>query len=142
MCYDLAARYESERAYAILRGDYDYANYLTEEIEKIKPSLIPFHYALGFSRPKLLTFLDIEPLVPQALTWGLIPSWAKDDKMVANTLNAKLEEYKSKASYRKAGRCLIYVDAFFEHHDANDKKYPFMIYMKNKEPMILGGLWD
>jgi putative SOS response-associated peptidase YedK len=141
MCYDLAARYESERAYAILRGDFDYAEYLTQEIEKIKPSLIPFHYVLGFDRPKLLTFLDSDPLKPEAIKWGLVPHWAKDEKMVANTLNAKLEEYKTKPSYSKAGRCLIYVDAIYEHHDFNKKKYPFRIFMKDKSPMILAGLW-
>jgi putative SOS response-associated peptidase YedK len=53
-----------------------------------------------------------------------------------------VEEYRQKPSYRKAGRCLIFIDGFYEHHTgANKKKYPFKVYMKNEEPMIVAGLW-
>jgi putative SOS response-associated peptidase YedK len=52
-----------------------------------------------------------------ALRWGLIPSWAKDDKIAYKTINARVETVNTAASYRNAfkkRRCLIPVDSFYE----------------------------
>ena len=37
---------------------------------------------------------------------------------------------------------MIYLDGFYEHHHYKGKTYPFLIYRKDKEPMIMAGLWS
>jgi putative SOS response-associated peptidase YedK len=141
MCYNVIAKYQKMLHYALLRGDKEQADFLIEKLEELQPSIFPYHHANGFSKPKIMVFTDKTPFQPEMIQWGLIPKWAGED-FKANTLNAKVEEYKEKPSYRKAGRCLVYVDGFYEHHDFNKKKYPFKIAMANGQPMVMAGLWD
>ena len=49
------------------------------------------------------------------LKWGLIPNWAKDEKIAYKTINARVETAYTAPSYRQAyrkRRCLIPVDGF------------------------------
>src|SRR5690606_32343158 len=51
------------------------------------------------------------------LKWGLVPSWAKDEKMASKMINARSETVDEKPSFRKSfyqRRCLIPMDSFFE----------------------------
>src|SRR5262245_11244796 len=51
------------------------------------------------------------------LRWGLIPSWAKDEKIGFTTINARAEEIETKAAFKepvKKRRCLVPVDGFYE----------------------------
>ncbi|MBI3234395.1 MAG: SOS response-associated peptidase [Bacteroidetes bacterium] len=47
--------------------------------------------------------------------------------------------FKPSAKHR---RCLIYVDAFYEHHHLKSKTYPFHISAADGNPLALGGLWN
>jgi SOS response associated peptidase (SRAP) len=49
--------------------------------------------------------------------WGLIPNWAKDEKIAYKTINARVETVDTAPSHREAfkkHRCLIPVDGFYE----------------------------
>jgi putative SOS response-associated peptidase YedK len=35
--------------------------------------------------------------IPKMMKWGLIPHWAKDDKLQYSTFNARAEEFTTKA---------------------------------------------
>src|SRR5690606_22562711 len=79
----------------------------------------------------------------------LIPHWVRDEAQMKktwnSTLNARGETIFEKNSFRSAAkksRCLIYVDGFYEHHHFNKETYPFFIHRKDKEPMILAGLYN
>ena len=51
------------------------------------------------------------------LTWGLVPSWAKDRKIGAKMINARVESVAEKPAFRKAfsaRRCLLPADGFYE----------------------------
>jgi len=51
------------------------------------------------------------------LRWGLIPSWAKDSSIGAQTINARSETAATKPAFRdalKSRRCLIPADGFYE----------------------------
>src|SRR5277367_466655 len=57
------------------------------------------------------------------MKWGLIPSWAKDQLVSAQMINARSETAATKPAFRdalKSRRCLIPADGFYEwsRHEA------------------------
>jgi putative SOS response-associated peptidase YedK len=77
----------------------------------------------------------------EVMTWGLVPSWAKDRKMGYNLINARSETVATKPSFRhsfKRRRCLVVADGFFEWVD----KVPQRITLKDGGLFAFGGLWD
>jgi len=78
------------------------------------------------------------------MRWGLIPYWAKDEKIGYSTFNARADSVATKPAFRgawKAGRrCLIVTDGFYEWRKSD--KQPFCIGLGNKEPMMMAGLWE
>lgn len=149
MCYDVAYQTKRTLEYAKRRGyDPKSIEELEQRWERVK-NLPPRFHASGFEHPPLICFTNQDPWVPQPLYWGLIPIWVRDVKsalQIANrTLNARGETIFDKPSYRDAARyrrCLVMIDHFYEHHHHKGKTYPFLIKMKNDEPMLLGGLWS
>jgi putative SOS response-associated peptidase YedK len=80
-----------------------------------------------------------------ALRWGLIPSWAKDEKIAFKTINARMETVETAPSYRSAfkkRRCLIPADGFYEWRRHGGPKAPFSIGMKDDRPFVFAGLWE
>jgi putative SOS response-associated peptidase YedK len=74
--------------------------------------------------------------------WGLIPSWAKDTKIGASCINARVETVASKPAFRSAlkkKRCLVVADGFYEWRKPD--KQPFFISLKSG-PMAFAGLWE
>lgn len=89
----------------------------------------------------------------RALTWGLIPSWAKDRRGGARLINARSEEVFVKPTFRRAAaarRCLVpatgwYEWARFQHHlDAKGKpvRQPFFMRRQDGTSMALAGLYE
>lgn len=81
----------------------------------------------GFSYPNLPVIIDDTPnIISTNFTWGLIPSWAKDDEIRKNTLNARIETVEEKPSFKNCvnNRCLVIVTGYFEWHwsDAKGKE--------------------
>jgi putative SOS response-associated peptidase YedK len=86
--------------------------------------------------------------IPKMMKWGLIPHWAKDDKLQYSTFNARAEEFTTKPAFRDAWkrgqRCLVVTDGFYEWKklDAKGKlKRPHAIAMADSVPMVMAGLW-
>jgi putative SOS response-associated peptidase YedK len=86
--------------------------------------------------------------VPKMMKWGLIPQWAKDDKLQYSAFNARAEEFTSKPAFRDAWtrgqRCLVVTDGFYEWKklDAKGKlKQPHAIAMADNAQMVMAGLW-
>lgn len=80
-----------------------------------------------------------------ALTWGLVPSWARDPKMGARMINARAETVHEKPSFRTAfrqRRCLILADGFYEWKRLERGKQPHFISMQDGRPFALAGLWE
>ncbi|MEB3279415.1 MAG: SOS response-associated peptidase [Lyngbya sp.] len=79
------------------------------------------------------------------MRWGLIPSWAKDNKMGAKLINARVETVAEKPSFRQAirqRRCLIVADGFYEWQKQKDDKQPYYLYLENHQPFAFAGLWE
>jgi putative SOS response-associated peptidase YedK len=77
--------------------------------------------------------------------WGLVPSWAKDEKMGARMINARGETVAEKPSFRsavKSRRCLIPADGFYEWVRSREAKQPYFIHFADARPFAFAGLWE
>lgn len=146
MCYGVKARTEMALRIAKTRGD-------PEAVERLKQLLAPFpekdlHYANAFTHPQLVIYTADRPAEPQLMTWGLTPAWVKDaaqrDLLWAQTLNARAETMFEKPAFRTAarqGRCLVFVEGFYEHHHFGKRTYPYFLRLKDRDHFALAGLW-
>jgi putative SOS response-associated peptidase YedK len=100
-------------------------------------------------RPMLVAIRSMEgKRVPKMMKWGLIPHWAKDDKLQYSTFNARAEDFTTKPSFRDAWRwgqrCLVVTDGFYEWKKLDPKskeKQPYAIAMVDDGQMVMAGLW-
>jgi putative SOS response-associated peptidase YedK len=82
------------------------------------------------------------------MKWGLIPSWAKDDRSTYSTINARVEGIESKATYKKpfrTQRCLVPATGFYEPDKLHYAKPPFPWHhfqLKGGELFAFAGLYD
>jgi len=81
------------------------------------------------------------------MRWGLIPYWAKDEKIGYKMINARVETVAEKSSFKKAfitRRCLVPADGYYEWHKTSKpgKRPPFRIVLKSRELFAFAGLWD
>ncbi|WP_280771156.1 SOS response-associated peptidase [Salipaludibacillus daqingensis] len=79
------------------------------------------------------------------LRWGLIPRWAKDEKIGYKLMNARAESLAEKPSFKKAfqtQRCLIIADGFYEWKKQGGEKQPYRMTLKDEEPFAFAGLWE
>jgi len=79
------------------------------------------------------------------LRWGLIPPWAKDEKIGYKMINARAETVAEKPSFRKAfqkQRCILPADSFYEWQRKDGEKIPMRIKLKNDELFAIAGLWE
>ena len=78
--------------------------------------------------------------------FGLIPDWAKEDKIARYTYNARTETVADKPSYRKAWRQrqygLVLVDHFYEPRYDTGRAVRWKIGLTSGEPFGLACLWD
>lgn len=80
------------------------------------------------------------------LTWGLVPSWAKDPSPGKGMINLRAETVSDKPGFRRTlqnRRCIIPADGFYEWKDMGRgrPKQPFFIAGRDGRPLALAGLW-
>ncbi|MFI8823942.1 SOS response-associated peptidase [Streptomyces sp. NPDC053431] len=87
----------------------------------------------------------------RTLRWGLVPSWAKDPKVGARMINARVETLHEKPAFRRAlakRRCLLPADGFYEWEPVEDgatgktRKQPYFIHPTDDQVMALAGLYE
>lgn len=79
------------------------------------------------------------------LRWGLIPSQAKDPKVGASLINARVETLASKPAFKAAfakRRCIVPATGFFEWRKTPNSKEPMFITLRSGAPMGFAGLWE
>lgn len=78
--------------------------------------------------------------------FGLLPAWAKDEKLARRTYNARSETVSSKPSYRSAWRraqhCIIPAAAIYEPDWRSGKAVPTRIARRDSQPLSIAGLWE
>jgi hypothetical protein len=75
--------------------------------------------------------------------WGLIPHWARDEKIGYKMINARAESLKEKPSFSgslQKGRCLVFADGFYKWSLKAAKKVPYRIELSNSKPFAMAGL--
>jgi putative SOS response-associated peptidase YedK len=79
------------------------------------------------------------------LRWGLLPSWAKDDKIGSKMINARAESLLEKPSFKRlvsSRRCIIPSDGFYEWKVQGNNKQPMRIVMRDGGIFSMAGLYD
>jgi putative SOS response-associated peptidase YedK len=81
-----------------------------------------------------------------ALTWGLIPFWAKDATIGRRLVNARLDSLATKPAFREAWqrrRCLIPASGFYEWSEPRGgRKRPHFIRPASEPLFAIAGLWE
>ncbi len=89
----------------------------------------------------------------RVLTWGLVPSWAKDPSIGSRMINARAESLLDKPGFKKAAvarRCLVPADGWYEWQtsptavDAKGKprKQPFFTHLADGGRLAFAGLYE
>lgn len=122
-----------------------YVVYTTDNIEdrfnvEVKDDLAPnYNVAPGQTMP-VITQDGLE-----LMRWGLIPRWAKDDKIGYKMINARSETVFEKATWKgliTRKKCLIPANGFYEWQKREDGKQPYFIHPKDEELFAFAGLWE
>ncbi|TNC39177.1 SOS response-associated peptidase [Mumia zhuanghuii] len=136
---DLSAEFEAEPAEDLpdLRPDYNVAP------TKVVPLILERRSSDESQAPHRLV---------KALTWGLVPSWAKDRAIGNRLINARAETLGEKPSFRAAfakRRALVPADGFYEWYETdrlNAKgkpvKQPYFIHAPDGGTLAMAGLYE
>lgn len=87
------------------------------------------------------------------LTWGLVPSWAKDRAVGHRLINARAETLLDKPAYKRAAlsrRCLVPADGWYEWQKSptetdakgRPRKQPFFIHPVAEGPIAIAGVYE
>jgi len=102
-------------------------------------------YNIAPSQPVVIIREETTGNKLSAVRWGLIPHWAKDEKIGNKLINARAETVQEKPSFRdafKSRRCLIPATGFFEWKHHGRMKQPYFIKMKNGGLFAMAGVWE
>jgi len=88
----------------------------------------------------------------RTMTWGLVPSWAKDPKIGSRMINARMETVAEKPAYRRAfekRRAILPADGYYEWYVTDQltkagkpKKQPLFIRPKGGGMLAMAGLYE
>jgi len=87
-----------------------------------------------------------------AVSWGLVPSWAKDRSIGARMINARVETLADKPAFKRAfsvRRCLLPADGYYEWYPSAQRtragkpvKQPFFIHPADGGILAMAGLYE
>jgi len=113
---------------------------LTDPILDYEPS-----YNIAPGQDVLVIIHDGKKKRAGYLRWGLVPSWAKDERIGYKMINARSETAHEKPSFKELmarKRCLIVADSFYEWKQTDETRQPKRIQVKNQGLFTMAGLWD
>ena len=100
----------------------------------------------GYPAPIIVKSHQTNRIACGLARFGLIPAWAKDDKISRHTYNARTETVHEKPSYRTAWRQrrlgIAILDNFYEPSYTTGKAVRWEIKLANDEPFGIASLWD
>ena len=100
----------------------------------------------GFASPIVVQSHQTQRVAAGLAKFGLIPAWAKDDKIARHTYNARSETASQKPSFRSAWRnrqfALVLCDNFYEPSYESGKAVRWKIELADRQPFGIACLWD
>ena len=122
------------------------AQWVKENLGVELPSGFPEEAYPGYLAPVVVKSRQSERVACGLARFGLIPGWAKDDKISRHTYNARSETAAQKPSYRTAWRQrqfgLLLVDNFYEPSYESGKAVRWKIDLASGDPFGIACLWD
>lgn len=113
----------------------------------------PNYHIIGFTHAQMLIIPQEKPSVLAAATWGIAPEsksvdelkdYYKEVRKFGGGINARSEKAFDHFLYKQSintKRCIIPVSAFFEPHDHEGNKYPFVFKPNEKDFLSLAGIY-
>ena len=77
--------------------------------------------------------------------WGLVNSWAKDNKRAGQQINARAETIDSRPAFRaafKSRRCVVPADGFYEWTGPKGKRTPLWFHRPDGGLLLFAGLYE
>lgn len=93
----------------------------------------------------VLTAAENGAAIARQMRWGLLPGWAKDIKVGASMINARLETVAEKPAFRsawKSRRCLVPASGYYEWRLEDGNKQPYWIHDRGGPVLMFAGLWE
>jgi putative SOS response-associated peptidase YedK len=118
-----------------------HATFYSEDLERYNP--LPNYNVAPTQMHPVVTNSDPDHL--QFFKWGLIPFWAKDEKIGSRMINSRIETILEKPAFRNAvnkRRCLVPFDGFYEWQKTPSGKIPYRIVLKDKGIFAVAGIWE
>src|ERR671932_762774 len=121
------------------------------------PQQVTERFALAVMPPDLPTRYNVAPQMPMPIIvaqspnrldimrWGLVPSWAKDERAGARMINARAETVAEQPAYRaplRYHRCLVPANGFYEWRATPRGKQPYFIHLRDEPLFAFAGLYD
>jgi putative SOS response-associated peptidase YedK len=111
----------------------------------VQTCALPISYP-GYPAPIIVKSHQTGRIASGLARFGLIPAWAKDDKISRHTYNARAETVQEKPSYRTAWRLrrlgIALLDNFYEPSYITGKAERWEIKLAAHEPLGIASLWD
>jgi len=79
------------------------------------------------------------------MTWGLVPSWAKDPASGPRPINARMESLADRPHFAGAlatRRCLVPVDGFYEWSGSGPGRRPHFLTPSDGSVLAIAAVWD
>ncbi len=81
----------------------------------------------------------------RVVSWGLVPSWAKDRKTQGKMFNARTESVATTNAFRRAyakRRCLVPAEGWYEWQLVAGRKQPVYMTPEDGHPIAFAGLYE
>ena len=122
------------------------AQWVKETLGVDLPTGSPDEAYSGYAAPLVVKSHQTGRVACGLARFGLIPGWAKDEKISRHTYNARSETVAEKPSYRTAWRQrqfgLVLVDDFYEPSYESGKAVRWRIQLASGAPFGIACLWD
>ena len=134
----MCGRYTQTKDLQTLAGQFGFSAPETE----LNPR---YNIAPGQHAPVVLLDPETGARSLRLMRWGLVPFWAKDEKIGNRLINARGETLHEKPSFKNAlkrRRCLVLADGFYEWTGVPGGKQPYYIRLRSGRAFAFAGLWE
>lgn len=117
------------------------ATFYTDELERYNP--LPNYNVAPTHMMPIITNQDTKKI--NIYRWGLIPFWAKNEKVGYKMINARVETLMEKSAFKNAARsrrCIVPMDGFYEWKREGKTKTPYRITLPDTPIFTAAGLWE